>query len=339
MTYSPDLALDWTRRAVDSGALPVAVLGITSSHSTEVMESFGSDGRRRAKVDDHFALFSITKPITALAAMRLVERGRLSLTTPLTTAIPEFGKDRRDTVTLEHLLSHTAGLVEPPLDQGNLRQTLIASPALHPAGAMVHYSNLAWHGVAALIESASDRPYIDSIDSLAFDATMPGLTFDPESHPHTIHGTAEADFDYGAMQATRHPGAGLYSTTSDLLALGRHLLATENGRSNHVVHSATLAAMKRNSTAGLPVLRENAGTDGQDYGLGWLMRHSAPNLLEQRMYGHGGWSGTQLWIYPDYDLCFVFMTNVLDAQTRGIDFDQLNNAVISGTGHARHWSD
>lgn len=325
-------ALDWTRRAVDGGSLPVAVLGVTSSQGIEVLEAFGRDRGRDATVDDHFALFSITKPLAALAAMRVVERGELSLTTPLTDALPEFGKLRTDSVLLQHLLSHTAGLVEPPLDKGELRQALVASPALHPAGAMVHYSNLAWDGVAALVEHASGRAFADAIDELAAAADMPGLTFDTDRDPHVIHGTAEAGFDYGAMQMTRHPGAGLYSRAVDLLALGRHLLRVEADTCDPVLHPATLTAMKRNYTRGLPVLRENPGTDGQDYGLGWLMRHSAPDLLERRMYGHGGWSGTQFWVYPDYDLCFVFMTNVLDVQLRGVHLDQLNNAII---GEAR----
>lgn len=332
MNSSWHWALDWTRRAVDRGSLPVAVLGVASSHGIEVLEAFGTDRERTATVDDYFALFSITKPLTALTAMRLVERGKLSLTTPLTDALPEFGKQRGDTVVLHHLLSHTAGLVEPALDKGELRKALIASPALHPAGAMVHYSNLAWDGVAALIEHASRRPFREAIDELATNADMPGLTFEADRQPHRIHGTREAGFDYAAMQRTRHPGAGLYSTATDLLALGRHLLRVEAGKLDPVLHPATLAAMKSNYTQGLPVLRENPGTDGQDYGLGWLIRHSAPDLLERRMYGHGGWSGTQFWIYPDYDLCFVFMTNVLDPQLRGVHLDQLNNAVIAGAG-------
>ena len=48
-------------------------------------------------------------------------------------------------------------------------------------------------------------------------------------------------------------------------------------------------------------------------GLGGLMRRSAPSLLERRMYAHGGWSGRRLWLHPDYDLCFIFMTYVIDA--------------------------
>lgn len=62
--------------------------------------------------DTRFQVASVTKMITATAALRLVERGTLSLTLPLTGFLPpEYrpaGLDERHT--LHHLLSHTSGL-------------------------------------------------------------------------------------------------------------------------------------------------------------------------------------------------------------------------------------
>ena len=70
--------------------------------------------------DDIFRIYSMTKPVTSVAVMMLVEEGRLSLDTPLADVIPAFrgqqvwdeGRLRppASPVLIRHLLSHTAGL-------------------------------------------------------------------------------------------------------------------------------------------------------------------------------------------------------------------------------------
>ncbi len=69
-----------------------------------------------------FRIFSMTKPLTSVAVLQLVERGELSLDTPIAEFFPEFAEQRvlagdgPDTVPLErpvtvrHLMMHTSGL-------------------------------------------------------------------------------------------------------------------------------------------------------------------------------------------------------------------------------------
>lgn len=69
-----------------------------------------------------FRLASVTKPVTAVATMHLVEQGALDLTSPITNWLPDFRPTLADgsepDVTVDHLLTHTAGLAyrkaEPP---------------------------------------------------------------------------------------------------------------------------------------------------------------------------------------------------------------------------------
>ena len=68
-----DHAIDWVRRNVDDGPLPTAVLGIATADGVVAIDAFGA-----ASADDHYPLFSVTKPIVGLAALRLVEQGRLA---------------------------------------------------------------------------------------------------------------------------------------------------------------------------------------------------------------------------------------------------------------------
>lgn len=75
--------------------------------------------------DGLFRIFSMTKPIISVAAMMLLEEGRFSLTDPVASFIPAFGKTKvcagsgvlglkleaqQSPMTVHHLLTHTAGL-------------------------------------------------------------------------------------------------------------------------------------------------------------------------------------------------------------------------------------
>ena len=77
-------------------------------------------------LDTIVRIYSMTKPVTTVAALMLYEEGRLRLDDPLAAFLPEFAEPRvlrdgarhldqvapaRETLTLHHLLTHTSGLV------------------------------------------------------------------------------------------------------------------------------------------------------------------------------------------------------------------------------------
>jgi len=316
-------SFDWVQRQVHDGILPTAVLGIATSKGISDVAAYGSSGSRVATTDDAYPLFSISKPLVGLTALRAVERGLLPLNAPLVGALPEF---HNPAVTLTHLLSHTAGLSEPAMDTGT-RRALHDTQQDFAAGSMSRYSTIAFEGVAALVEHTTGESLDANLAALATDAGMPGLTFDRDAaNPHPVFDAAEQGLDYDAFAALRSPGAGLIATASDLLNLGSALLRNDGV----VVHPTTRAAMLRPLTAGLPKLEPYPESDGQDWGLGWNLRHSAPALLERGVFGHGGWAGTQFWLYPELDVCFVLLTNVARPGRLGFDADPLFNAVAAG---------
>ena len=303
----------WTKRRVDDGPLPVAVLGVASSRGIEHLEAFGG-----ADVDDAFALFSITKPLVALATARIVENGLLGLRRPLTSAVPGFGVDREEPVRLHHLLSHTAGIVDPALDDtAPLDATLANAGMLFEAGTHVQYSNIAFEGVAALVRDATGRPLQDQVEALA-----PGLTFDTSAARHEVVDGALIGFDMHRMAPQRHPAAGAHGTAGALLDIASSLLAAD-GR---IVAPSTLEGMLQPRTVGLPEFER--GTQRRDFGLGWHLREYSAGLLDRRAFGHAGLSGTEWWIYPERDLALVMLTNLIDAPGHGVDADELNNAFV-----------
>ncbi len=64
--------------------------------------------------DTIFRLASMTKPIVSAATLALVEQGKIHLDDPVTRWLPDFRpalpNGRRPTITVRHLLTHTAGL-------------------------------------------------------------------------------------------------------------------------------------------------------------------------------------------------------------------------------------
>ncbi|MEV7607359.1 serine hydrolase domain-containing protein [Paenarthrobacter sp. NPDC089322] len=318
-------AADWARKQVDTGRVPVAVLGIASSQGIEDIVAFGSDEDRKATPDDHFALFSVTKPITALTIMRQVELGKLALGAALQEAVPGFGPDRTDTVTLEHLLSHRSGITDPNIDDATpLRDALTSTGQTFYAGSLVQYCNLAFEGAAAMAEWADGRPFEDQLLALARDTGADGLTFDADCKPHSVRGAKEIGLSVGTMYKNRHPGAGLFGTATDLLNLGTELLRD----SGKAVRPATLAAMRRPRTKETPFI-SILPSPKRHTGLGFQMPANESELSAQGIYGHPGWSGTEWWMLPEQDRCVVFLTNVLDTPDRGVDTNELFNAVAA----------
>src|SRR5882672_8536463 len=120
------------RKAVDSGELPGAVVQIARDGQLVYAKSFGWQDREKKipmRNDSIFRLYSMTKPIVSVAAMMLVEEGKLGLQEPVSKYIPEFkemkvgvestdadGKpalklvDAKRQITVQDLLRHTSGL-------------------------------------------------------------------------------------------------------------------------------------------------------------------------------------------------------------------------------------
>lgn len=316
-------AAEWARKQVELGRVPVAVLGIASSQGIEDIVAFGTDGGRQATAEDHFALFSVTKPVTALTVMRQVELGKLSLGNTLGDVLPDFGAGRTDTVTLEHLLSHRSGIADPALDGGApLREDLTSAGQAFYAGSLVQYCNIAFEGAAAMAEWADGRPFEEQLLSLAGDTDAGGLTFGTDCNPHGIHGTEAAGLNVDAMYRKRHPGAGLFGTATDLLNLGSELL----GQTGKTVRPATLAAMRRPRTTEVSHITTRP-EPLRHTGLGFQLPANESELLAQGIYGHPGWAGTEWWMLPEQDRCVVFLTNVLDTPDLGVDTTELFNAV------------
>ncbi len=139
------------------------------------------EAQRPVAENELFRLASMTKPIVCVAALALVEQGRLHLDAAVTNWLPAFqprlADGRAPVITLRHLLTHTAGLgygfLEAPdgpyhrlqisdgLDMSGLTleqnlQRIAAAPLLFEPGTNWHYS-VAIDVLGAVIERATGQ--------------------------------------------------------------------------------------------------------------------------------------------------------------------------------------
>jgi len=105
-----ELAEGW----VAQGITPSLVILVARRGVIVLHEAFGlltpEADSPPLELDTIFPLVSLTKPITATAAMILVEDGLLGLNRPVSEYIPEFVGEGKDAVMVHHLLAHTSGL-------------------------------------------------------------------------------------------------------------------------------------------------------------------------------------------------------------------------------------
>jgi CubicO group peptidase (beta-lactamase class C family) len=104
-----------TRRAIQAGLHdrlhPGAQIFVSRHGQTMLDEAFGEAREGVPMQADSLALwFSAGKPITAVAIAQLVERGQSEWDTAVAEVVPEFAANGKGTITLRHLLTHTAGL-------------------------------------------------------------------------------------------------------------------------------------------------------------------------------------------------------------------------------------
>ena len=190
-----------TQKYVDEGKLAGVITMVARDGKLvhfEAVGSKGADDPRPLEKDDLFRIYSMTKPITATAAMQLYEQGKFHMNDPVHKFIPEF-KDLtvlnedgeqvpvKNHMTMQQLLSHTTGLsygfdpVNDPVDklyaeaklweQENLdalMKTLAKLPLKFEPGSAWHYS-VAVDVTGAVVERISGQSFDEYLEEHLFE--------------------------------------------------------------------------------------------------------------------------------------------------------------------------
>jgi len=116
--------------------------------------------------ETRFNVASITKPMTVVVLIRLVERGKLSLQDPLSKWIPDY--PHGETITVEHLARHRAGIPHRVTEAGeetlprsaaDMVELAARKPLLFEPGARHSYSSGGFSVLARVLELASGESY------------------------------------------------------------------------------------------------------------------------------------------------------------------------------------
>lgn len=324
MQRTPPLVPDFTSAwSVLDQALPRGVPGVSAAiwHAGAVYgpttrgvllpggPSIGSGTR--------FAVASITKIVTALAVLRLVDRGALALEAPVVELLPSarLSSDARP----RHLLSHTSGLpfdvdstlvpYGPVLTHDRLLDACLSTPSVTPVDTIVTYSNTGYGLLARLIVDVTGDDYPPAVRRLVLEPL--GLTasdFAPSTDDSMVapvfdvrgdHDSALEPYNTAFWRGLRLPWGGLFSTPADLLRLTAPFLSDPIGAG---FLSPTLAEQAvANQTADLP----GGGSPPlkwapNPWGLGWELRdakqpHWAPTRASPLSFGHAGHAGAVVW--------------------------------------------
>ncbi len=282
--------------------------------------------KQATKKDDIFDLASISKVVgTTSAVMKLVENGQLSLDDFAVKYLPELqGPDDvqtalKKTITIRHLLTHTAGFepfrlffkmdcsVEARWD------SVFQSELKTKPGSNTVYSDIGLMVMGKIVESITGMPQNEYLEKAVFVPLKmkdTGYLPDPSlldrivpteiKEEDLIHGYVHDENTHSLGGVAGH--AGLFSTAPDLSRFCRMMLNEGELESVRIFNPETI---KLFTTRIDPNNSRCLGWDspeGESSGGIYISTHS---------FGHTGYTGTSLWIDVENNVYVILLTNAV----------------------------
>ena len=312
--------------------LPGCVVAIGRTGGVGFLKAYGNrrvePSEEAMTVDTVFDMASLTKPIaTATSVMILVERGELRLRNPVAEYIPEFGQNDKEQITVEDLLVHRGGLIADnalkDYEDGPEKswERLFALSTKSPGKRFV-YSDVGFLTLGALVERVSGKNVAEfAAENIFAPLGMSETGYNPKK-PLRERSAPSEKRDGEWLQGEVHDPraalldgvaghAGLFSTAADLAVYCDAFLRTAGTKAGAAAVEPTFIM----SQATLAEMLRPRDVDGNRRALGWDNRsaYSANRgeLFSDRAVGHGGFTGTAMWIDSELDLFVIFLSNRL----------------------------
>jgi CubicO group peptidase (beta-lactamase class C family) len=277
--------------ALRESGLPGAVALVGGREGVLFEKAFGRrgvDDPAPMSLDTEFALFSMTKAVTSVAAMQLVEQGRLDLDAPIGGLLPALDRPRvlagfdgdgtpitrpaARPITLRHLLTHTAGFGYDFMNGEMLRargpdgpptvnsRAWLDAPLLFDPGDRWEYGmSTDWVGLAIEAESGQDLAAYFAENILGPLGMAKTAFVATESNLAPLHarlpegGVATIPSMAAALAASefRSGGGGLFGTGGDYMRFLRMILNRGALDGVHVLRAETVDMMGRNQIGDL----------------------------------------------------------------------------------------
>lgn len=269
------------RSAVEEKRVPMVVAMVANAKQVTYEHAVG------VSKDAIFAIASMTKPVTSVAVMQLVEAGRVKLDEPAATYVSELGavqvleggkmRPPKTAVTVRHLLTHTAGFGYEFLNADLLAlvskkelpsvmaggDAFLKAPLVFDPGSKWEYGiNTDWLG--RLVERVSGQPLDAYFRQKVFDPLGMSDTFFvvPPAKRARMVKIVQRNADGTLAEQPAMPeapvtffsgGGGLYSTAADYLKFIRALMAGGQLDGRRILSADSVAMMGRNHIGELQI--------------------------------------------------------------------------------------
>lgn len=267
---------------------------------------------------------SLTKPIVAIAALALVERGALRLDDTAGALLADYRGTDKARITVEQLLTHSSGIPgrQPLYRSAPTRAALLEAvrtlPLRFPPGTGVEYTSQGFMVLGEMLIAAGGveldalvRETVTGPLGMATTVFRPPAAWEP-----WIAATEDCTWRGRVVKGEVHDEnavvlggvaghAGLFSTAADMARLGRAVLRGGELDGHRILAARTMAAMGRSRTDHLG-LRRALGWQGRD-----AVGCPVGTAVSPASYGHTGFTGTSLWIDPEAGRFAVLLTNAV----------------------------
>jgi uncharacterized protein YbbC (DUF1343 family)/CubicO group peptidase (beta-lactamase class C family) len=312
------------RDAVQSGEIPGVVVMVGRGDDVLLLRAYGwrrlVPDARPMTTDTIFDIASLTKPLgTTLAVMALVERGAVKLDAPVGRYLSEFRKPAFSGVTVQRLLTHSAGFPAIPapgvVKSGPVETTRsIARLSFdYPPGSGTQYSDVGFILLAEVVRRVSGMPLDRYLDKTVFKRLgLRDTMFNPA--PARRDRIAPTEWANGKMllgevhdpRARLLGGvaghAGMFSTAADIARICRMLVGGGSLKGVQVFKPATVQTMSTRTTDG-----SGSRTPGWD--VSSVFARSMLPFFPQESAIHTGFTGTSVMIDPQTGSYLILLTN------------------------------
>lgn len=320
------------QEGLDEKKMPGCVIAFGRGGKLAWLKAYGHRQLEPSRIpmttDTVFDMASITKPVaTATSVMILVERGQVRLRNRFSSYFPDFAANGKKEITVTQLLTHHGGLIPDnavgDYDHGReeaWRRILNLETYVEPGSKFV-YTDVGFIALAELVREQTGQNIHEFSQANLFQPlgmTETGyLPAEPlreraattqEREGRWMRGEVHDPRAYRLGGVAGH--AGLFSTAEDLAIYAEMMLRGGEYRGKRILSPAMVKQM----TSAYDV-------SGNVRGLGWdkqsVYSSNRGETFSASAFGHGGFTGTVLWIDPELDLFFIFLSNRVHPDGKG----------------------
>jgi serine beta-lactamase-like protein LACTB len=320
------------KRFMAANSTPGVSVAVVENGVAEWSAGFGSadlENSVRATAHTLYRLASVSKPITAVAALLLWQQGKLDLDAPLQKYCPEYPQ-KEATITTRELLGHLGGIRHYKSDSqddpeiSNTRhftnpivggiQFFKNDPLVAKPGTEFHYSTQGYTLVGCAIEGASGENYADYVrENVLTPAGMTHTVVDNRFAIIPFRTSFYSKDSAGAItnadfvdSSYKIPGGGWLSSADDMAQFEVALLNDK---------------LVARSTRDLMWTPLRPADDKEDpYGLGWHIRKEF-GVVDVRHGGTQQGTSTFVMIVPDRRAGVVVLINMEDGDARELGIE------------------